>query len=255
MSFAIAQFAFSIIAKSQAMLGDSLAMIVDALTYLFNWFAERKKEKYAEHLKGDNTEKAELLYRKYTYQLEIFPPFLTVSTLVVLNSIILKGAIHVLVLDTQRDATLQDKPNVDLMLLFSALNFLLDGLNIFCFAREKHGLGYKSTGHDETMQSLMTHDVTTERESIEENDQNKISETSERMQSLEIDCTVPEDEEKRGSSRVICCKQHSDENSNLNMCSAYTVSPSCYFYFVLTFSIGFASQFCFTLFSTLLQTP
>ena len=49
-SFATVQAFVAMIAGSEAMLADTAAMVVDALTYLFNWFAERQKQYYSEKL-------------------------------------------------------------------------------------------------------------------------------------------------------------------------------------------------------------
>lgn len=171
--FSIAQIVVAVIAESEALLGDSLAMMVDAFTYLFNWFAERQKALYAEKLrrqqlmvspssasvenieKGSSAAEADLptiqalQYKKYTYQLEIVPPLISVATLIVVTIFVLKESIGVLVLDAQRDRSEQSDPNVRLMMLFSCLNLLLDVVNVGCFASAKHALGYNTTPDDD----------------------------------------------------------------------------------------------------------
>ncbi|KAG7363163.1 cation efflux protein [Nitzschia inconspicua] len=163
--FAIAQTVAAVIAGSEALLGDSFAMMVDAFTYLFNWYAERQKVLYAQNLQlhdplliddenGDDddlvaTTIQELEYKKYTYQLELVPPLISVSTLIVVTIIVLKQSIKVLILDTQRDQSEQSDPNVRLMMLFSFLNLLLDVVNVGCFASAKHALGYNTKTNDD----------------------------------------------------------------------------------------------------------
>ncbi|KAG7341994.1 cation efflux protein [Nitzschia inconspicua] len=163
--FAIAQIIAAVIAGSEALLGDSFAMMVDAFTYLFNWYAERQKVLYAQKLQlhdplliddenGDDddlvaTTIQELEYKKYTYQLELVPPLISVSTLIVVTIIVLKQSIKVLILDTQRDRSEQSDPNVQLMMLFSFLNLLLDVVNVGCFASAKHALGYNTKTNDD----------------------------------------------------------------------------------------------------------
>lgn len=87
---------------------------------------------------------ASLKYKKYTYQLELFTPFVTVSTLMLVIGVVMRQSIHVLILDAKRDVSEQDDPNVKLMLIFSILNLFLDMVNVFCFAQASHGLGYKT---------------------------------------------------------------------------------------------------------------
>jgi Co/Zn/Cd efflux system component len=233
MTFAVAQIIAAFIAGSEAMMGDSAAMIVDALTYLFNWYAERQKKTYAEKLKGeqDQTGKSLLQYRKYTYQLELIPPLLSVSALLVVTAFVMNQAMRVLILDTKRDVSEQANPNTRLMMLFSFLNLLLDFLNVFCFAKAKHAMGYKtSTDEDEeggdikyvtTMKSLLSDD---EFGSLDDDDLGSSSSDDEdensskgknKMEPLEIEDTISDQDD-----------HHRDEESNLNMCSAYTVRSS-----------------------------
>jgi Co/Zn/Cd efflux system component len=148
--FSIAQTVAAIIAGSEALLGDSFAMMVDAFTYLFNWYAERQKVLYSMKLQRQSVGASSfslraLEYRKYTYQLELIPPLISVSTLLVVTVFVLKKSIGVLVLDAKRDVSEQADPNVKLMMLFSCLNLMLDVLNVGCFASAKHALGYNTT--------------------------------------------------------------------------------------------------------------
>ena len=78
--FAIGQmFVAVLIAKSQAMVGDSSAMVIDYLTYLFNSYAEKIKNKSLKESVDDTMSAAEKELRRLerTRQrlwLEILPP-------------------------------------------------------------------------------------------------------------------------------------------------------------------------------------
>jgi Co/Zn/Cd efflux system component len=165
MTFALTQLLFAFVAGSEAMMGDSAAMIVDAITYLFNWIAERRKNRYNEqqqqqqqqqvvHLestreekdRGDRRRKRTL--RKMVLQLEIIPPVISVTSLVIVTAFVTKKAIEVLVLDMHRPVSQQRRPNTNLMLAFSVFNLALDGLNMFCFAKAKHLLGFSTSEED-----------------------------------------------------------------------------------------------------------
>lgn len=219
MTFSVAQTIAAIIAGSEALLGDSAAMMVDAFTYLLNWYAERQKRAYAQFLQNDrDNDRVVLEFRKYHLQLELLPPLVSVSTLLLVIGLVLRKAIRVLILDATRDVSLQADPNVNLMLLFSILNLFLDILNVFCFAKAKHALGY-DTGVDhidappikdqlqlKSMQRLLDDDETGDRQ--EEENLHSGNSESNRMEPLEIESD----------------EQDHQHDANLNMCSAYTVS-------------------------------
>ena len=168
MSFAVIQSFFAVLAGSKAMMGDSAAMLVDALTYFFNWIAERRKRRFDERSRlsdtlqlsshHDASEQQQQLQqdpirarrirerskRKMVLQLEIFPPCLSVSTLMIVTGVVMHKSIQILILDMHRDPSEQLRPNVNMMMAFSIFNLALDGLNVFCFARAKHLLGYST---------------------------------------------------------------------------------------------------------------
>jgi len=153
------QLIASIVAGSESMLGDSIAMMVDALTYLFNLCAEQQKDFYAiklqqqqqletssSHIHEVPTSQNKIMvlkYHKYTHQLELIPPLLSVTILLVVTVVVLKESIYTLILDSIRDVSLQADPNVNLMAIFSFLNLLLDVINIVYFASSKHAMDYK----------------------------------------------------------------------------------------------------------------
>lgn len=156
MSFTILQTVAAFVAGSEAMMGDSAAMAIDALTYLFNFFAERRKSRFEEYyqrthslasLPKDPARRLRLKQRakrKMTLRMELIPPILSVTTLVFVTAIVLHGSIHMLQLDAHRDRTEQGDPNVNLMLIFSSLNLVLDIVNVMCFARAKRLCGYET---------------------------------------------------------------------------------------------------------------
>ena len=254
-SFATVQIFVALYAGSEAMLGDSIAMMVDALTYLFNLIAERQKEIYASKLKQQNNVTAPataltrsrmvLQYRKYTYQLELIPPLISVSILLVVTVLVMKESIHTLILDTQRDASLQSDPNINLMVLFSFFNLLLDFLNVGCFASASHAFGYKTDSGNNHTHSHATRSTptTTASEEISETfeDENvDISNSTEDYDSDESETEESEtiEEDPIDVENEISLSQHYDiddrfnsgdmdgDSTNLNMCSAYTVSGS-----------------------------
>jgi len=185
MSFALVQLVFAFVAGSQAMMGDSAAMIVDALTYLFNWIAERKKNRFDEQYVDDESRRRQDLVpstdvyndenaenggddatrttsrvdperelrmrerakRKMVLELEIVPPAISVTTLLVVIAFVMRRAILILALDMHRSRAKQANPNINLMLAFSIFNLALDGLNVFCFAKAKHLFGYATDVH------------------------------------------------------------------------------------------------------------
>jgi Co/Zn/Cd efflux system component len=180
MSFALMQLVFAFVAGSQAMMGDSAAMIVDAVTYLFNWIAERRKRRFddeneevlcptttltddetalestASDLAGELGTASDAIVdrqraqryildrtkRKMVLHLEVIPPIISVTTLAAVTVVVTNKAVRVLILDLHRNTDQQRRPNVALMLAFSIVNLFLDGMNVFCFARAKHLMGY-----------------------------------------------------------------------------------------------------------------
>lgn len=189
LGFTILQTFAAIYARSQAMLGDSAAMSVDAMTYAFNLAAERRK---------DSSDQITRL------KLEIIPPCISIVTLIAVTIMIMKDAIITLLGRVPENKA--DEPNVDLMFLFSALNLVLDFVNMGCFARAKHAMGFN------TLQIEM-----------------------EEMSALEVDEGVGDDEmlslsentlsaeiEMKEKNNVDSDDMSDDQSANLNMCSAYT---------------------------------
>ena len=163
--FTMCQGVAAYFAKSEAMMGDSIAMAVDAFTYGFNLIAERMKgnpsytipflkiHRYDDDNDNDRISKRKLsdkqrehiqkrCKRKQKLVLELVPPIISVTTLFIVTIIILHGSISVLVLDSHRDASQQTRPNVVVMFAFSLLNLVVDGVNILFFSKADHAFGY-----------------------------------------------------------------------------------------------------------------
>ena len=251
-SFATVQIFVALYAGSEAMLGDSVAMMVDALTYLFNLIAERQKEVYAERLKQQTNFSSEitdvtrtrmvLQYRKYTHQLELIPPLVSVSILMVVTVVVMRESVHTLILDSQRDASLQSDPNIDLMVIFSFFNLLLDVLNVGCFASASHALGYKTTsiGDRDGIEMTSKTDVPGETCHTFESDNADISsgiDDDYDSDDIETDEALQEELDSNDTESASSGSHDSDnrfnsgdnnDSTNLNMCSAYTVSAALY---------------------------
>lgn len=120
------------------MLTDCAAMYVDVMSYLVNYMAER--------LKYGHSEKTVQELRLRRLYLELVPPLVSVATLVGVTIVSLQQACEILLkLDNQRQQANngddETTPDLSLMLLFSALNLLLDFINVSCFARVDQAVG------------------------------------------------------------------------------------------------------------------
>jgi len=175
MGFATVQTVVAFIAQSDAMLGDSAAMAVDALTYGFNLYAEREKtqdvvedqnngDEIADNIELSSSDKRnttthdesegeterdrleqQFLKRRRHLHLELVPPLMSVSILIIVTIFVLRNSIKTLILDTQRNESEQTQPNLKIMMAFSTANLFLDLFNVTCFATAKHLMGYNTT--------------------------------------------------------------------------------------------------------------
>ncbi len=164
LGFTIVQISFAVQANSSAMMADSAAMFVDAGTYLCNMLAEKIKSRPI-------TQREAILYPPLLLQhrrklerlyLELFPPAISVLTLLYVTCATFGTAMTTLLLATGDIANsanasegaennapidvIQGKedggtgheskpPNLKIMMFFSILNLLLDAVNFTCFAR------------------------------------------------------------------------------------------------------------------------
>mmetsp|Transcript_5205 Transcript_5205/g.7346 ORF Transcript_5205/g.7346 Transcript_5205/m.7346 type:complete len:315 (-) Transcript_5205:1714-2658(-) len=237
MGFAICQTIASFIAGSEAMMGDSAAMVVDALTYLFNLIAERRKNSFDEiweqqHQENEDTvdfEKQKLererAKRKMVLHMELIPPLISLTVLVGLTILVSREAIQILILDVHRDESEQANPNINIMLIFSSLNLGLDILNVSCFAKANHALGYETSpdhskkGSCKNQYEGLETDDSEYDDGYEEPEYNQDSEHGESSTDDE-DVIHGQNGANPDDSDTIL---DDDESPNLNMCSAYTV--------------------------------
>lgn len=138
--FMMTQAFFAVMAKSESMLADSMAMSVDAFTYLFNLVAERLKHRSSSQYENLSVEEAKRRKKILRLYLEFFPPMISVTTLIIVSFNALMEAVHTLIdppmlrLGKGEDIS-QEEPDVKIMIFFSALNLGLDVMNVLCFAR------------------------------------------------------------------------------------------------------------------------
>jgi len=242
MGFTIVQSVVALIAKSDAMMGDSAAMAVDALTYGFNFYAERKKNEDSgtsheleiecsavgegnaaiengtnttSHLAGKMGLERQLKIRRRHLHLELVPPLLSVSILTIVICFVFQNSVHTLILDAHRGETEQERPNLVIMTTFSTLNLFVDLVNVTCFARAKHLMGYNinDSTEDECVQNYDLVGVTDGDIEVHQptpgeggSDEGELDDLSNSIASNEH---TKEEKDK-------------DKRVNLNMCSAYT---------------------------------
>lgn len=243
LTFATVQFLVALIAKSEAMIGDCAAMAVDVMTYGFNLVAERKKhEDYetapvletldidlsaassggenntATHEVGRVQLERHLQSKRRQLHLELVPPVMSVSFLLIVTGFVLHESIHTLILDSHRNETEQSNPNLVLMMTFSSLNLLLDVINVMCFARAKHLMGYNT--EEKKKKGFQNYNVIDNSEGLIEygfDDAAEINDAEHHDDSSKISTF---------NEGVISEEHEEDDRVNLNMCSAYTVSLS-----------------------------
>lgn len=188
------------------MLADCEAMAVDALTYLFNLWAERAKK-----MPLDN--EREMTRHERTYHrelrrlyLELIPPSISCSTLVMITFFTLRQSISTLMGYAEGE---EEDVSVVIMMIFSSANLLLDIVNVTCFARASSLFGldvvrrenkaiYEAIAHEQT--PLIVGDAETSEEVAE-----------------------PSNGENIWSRVPVHKFHHHLDLVNLNMCSAWTV--------------------------------
>jgi hypothetical protein len=157
-------------------------------------------------------------------QLELVPPLISATVLMIVTAVVLHEAIRVLILDAHRQRSEQGDPNLNLMLGFSIVNLLLDGLNVFCFAKAKHLFGYETVERNNPHQPSTNGAKTVSHQNRSFSDHT----TRNNRDYVEVDTNEGSEgsEDDFNSSHLIGEGELHDErgNTNLNMCSAYTVS-------------------------------
>lgn len=138
-TFMVTQAVFATMAKSQSLLADSMAMSVDAFTYLFNLAAEKLKHRSNISDEDGNLPMEERRRRKKMIRLylELIPPAVSVTALTYVSLQALSEAIATLTNPLQISPEFPDgdQPNVHVMLFFSILNLGLDIMNVSCFSK------------------------------------------------------------------------------------------------------------------------
>ena len=233
-------FVAVLIAKSQAMVGDSSAMVIDSLTYLFNSYAEKIKNKSLRESVDDDLSAAEkelkrLERTRQRLWLEILPPLCSVMTLIILTIYIIIDAFNTLTGPDYEEGVSDgsesnEEPNIGVMFFFSALNLGLDIMNVTCFARAKHAFGfavidkdrhryvlaYDGSLHNEMADSMKREQSEVDLQSVDNSPENYCS-ISEDKKSDAVHILPSVDEEEKS------------DDINLNMCSAYTVSEAMHY--------------------------
>jgi Co/Zn/Cd efflux system component len=175
-------------------------MMVDVVTYLFNYVAER--------LKRGNKDMSPRDLRLRRLYMELVPPSISVVTLVAVTVAALREAFATLV--GKNPGT--DDPDLGLMLLFSGLNFVLDVLNVGCFARVDEAIGLP--GQQTKQPHERHHHSYSEREKKEAAPGEEASPRATEATPLvrQESYSTASTDESRDASGVL----------NLNMCSAWT---------------------------------
>ena len=167
-------------------------MMVDVVTYLFNFIAERHK-----HGTPEMSARELRLHRLY---LELIPPLISVTTLVAVTVAALREAFKNLV---HKNDTPEGQPDLGIMLVFSGLNLLLDILNVHCFARVDQAVGLPGNltlqphGHQHAAAASENTPLLSEENADDEDDDN---------------VSTAESEDSTDATGTL----------NLNMCSAWT---------------------------------
>ena len=135
----------------------------------------------------------------------------------IVTGFVLRQSIHTLILDSHRNEKEQSRPNLVLMMTFSTLNLLLDVINVVCFARAKHLMGY-NTEEKETL-GLQNYNMIDNEGMIEDHVTHGEFDDA-------VGGIVAEHNTKIFHERIVSEEIDEDDHVNLNMCSAYTVSFS-----------------------------
>jgi Co/Zn/Cd efflux system component len=203
--FTIAEAFFAVIAGSQSMLEDAEAMAVDALTYFFNLWAEKVKHRPL----SEREERMLPVVRQHHKErtrlyMELIPPLISVFTLLVVTVNALQDAFESL----RTPENNEEDVNVIVMMTFSALNMLLDIVNVACFAKAHQAFGLSEVRKEPFSNSTRNTHHSAEFESM----------------------LSPKDGQSLHSTSADGDEIDEKMSVNLNMCSAWTVSRFCQSY-------------------------
>ena len=137
--------------------------------------------------------------------LELFPPLISVTTLIIVTIGVVKEAWGSLFGDVEKE----DDVNAGLMLIFSFLNLLLDVVNVTCFAKAHQAYGLQTTCYDNDCHNQQPSAQVLDDDAEELNGLNLLEDSDPGMSGRRKQKTFFE----RLFGKV-----------NLNMCSAWTVS-------------------------------
>lgn len=214
-AFTLVQTVFAVRARSSAMVADSVAMFVDAFTYLFNLLAEHLKD--CDHVTDYERRLPPpvRLHRKklQTLYLELFPPLISVSTLLVVTVLTLRSSISTL---TAADDDVNVDPNLSIMMFFSVVNLVIDCINVTCFARAEKAVQFNPSALD-IVSSHHKKVECTEISHLLVGDQTTASDSMDNISIVEDSIACDDDLSYDGEERI-------NQGRNLNMCSAFTVS-------------------------------
>lgn len=230
LGFLLVQAVFALIANSQAMMADCEAMVVDALTYLFNMLAEFIKNRPFTKHEMENMSPTLRDYKREIRRLylELLPPLVSVATLLAVTVYTIKDAYNSLFGDGGDDE--EDDVNAFIMLSFSAANLLLDIVNMSCFSNA--GLHFLS--FDLMRRETASISKTVEEEIFENADEGSSSDNTEESTDTPTESTkllldgsskAVDEQIAKGSRRISSSKftpAAPHDVVNLNMCSAWT---------------------------------
>ena len=128
---------------------------------------------------------------------------------------IIKSAVEALLLKV---VAADDEPNIYIMMGFSVFNLLLDLTNVFCFARAKHMMGYKTAEEEATVEEDVGAVLTNEGKQGDEEEGVQID-TIHGSSFNEDGDDAKDQAPSIDLSGVVDIKK---QRPNLNMCSAYT---------------------------------
>lgn len=217
-------------------------MMVDVVTYLFNFLAERLKQndvaadvKNAPGYQPVNGVNVSLPreWRLRRLVLELVPPGISVATLVVVTVAATRKAWIIL----QEDSYIRQQPNLTMMLVFSILNLFLDVLNVSCFARVDQAVGLPGQGaqshadNEPASKADRTRTIANRPGDSSEDTTSFITESTPLVQSqndVSKDNKLRTNSDKRGTDDDTASEEEDDSSldatgtMNLNMCSAWT---------------------------------
>jgi hypothetical protein len=204
-------------------------MYVDVVTYLFNFLAERLKH-------GHDTSISARALRLRRLYLELIPPSISVVTLMIVTILALSQAFDTLFTVIDDDG--EDAPDLQIMLVFSALNLLLDFVNVSCFARVDQAAGFIGDPHHQHLDHSSSHSATVATETtplVVDSSVQLLYVADNKNGNGGVDDAADDDNDSCDSSEL-------PGGINLNMCSAFTVSYVTLRYVTLSVGCSFTRQ-------------